>query len=821
MAAERATENRRSSALAVRRRPGHVSSHLSCHLTTAEADMSSPETPSPSPPPDSPPPFTPFVPASESPPELTVAPIIVGCLLGILFGASSIYLVLKVGLTVSASIPVAVLAFALFRVTSKVFRQRNRTVLENNIVQTAGSAGESIAFGVGLVMPALLVMGFDIDAVKVMTVGVFGGLLGILMMIPLRRAFIVKKHGELKYPEGTACADVLKAGEKGGSTAGTLVVGLVIGFIFQFAVQGFKLLKETAGVALSGNVGGQAVGLKGASLSSEMSAPLLGVGYIIGPKIAGIMVAGGVLAYLVIGPIISTFGENQSTYITPAKAAVKTNEETGEKVDHGLIKNMDESEVRKNYILYIGAGAVAAGGIISMLKALPLIFGSVFGGVRDLFGGKKGPTVTGPVPRTERDLPMWVVVFGSLGMVGAMVAAGPVLGLGYNLGGVAGAIMILLFGFLFVTVSSRLTGEIGSSSNPISGMTVATLLLTCLILLALSQQNLMPLNKEMKLLALMIAGVVCVASSNGGTTSQALKTGHLLGATPKFQTYAILIGSLTSALVVGLVLIVFNQVGTVYTKKELPAVTLNPSLLEKSEKVQNGQYASDPAEYKVLLYGKGKTEVLPEGLVTAGDPTALVPGRYLVVPDGADAGKIAYRCDPAVTGTLKEQDDGTTVLFKFEAPKTQLVVLIIDGILDGELPWDLVLIGVVIAVMLELCGLPSLAFAVGVYLPLSSSVPIFIGGMVRWVADKLRNRPDEGDSSPGVLLGSGYIAGGSIAALIAAGIQFIPSWVEALNLAPSVLGHKEPENDLHVTLAFAGLAVVLLVVGVVAGRGKK
>lgn len=774
--------------------------------------MSSPDTPA-----SSPPPFQPFVPANQSPPEFTVAPIIVGSLLGILFGASSVYLVLKVGLTVSASIPVAVLAFALFRVISKVFRQRNRTVLENNIVQTAGSAGESIAFGVGLVMPALLVMGFDIDAVKVMTVGVFGGLLGILMMIPLRRAFIVNKHGELKYPEGTACADVLKAGEKGGSTAGTLVVGLVIGFIFQFIVQGFLLLKDTAKVALSGNVGGQAVGLKGASLSSEMSAPLLGVGYIIGPKIAGIMVAGGVLAYLIIGPIISTFGENQSTYITPAKQTLKLDAESGEKVDHGLIKNMSEGEVRKNYILYIGAGAVAAGGIISMLKALPLIFGSVFGGVRDLFSGKKGPTASGPVPRTDRDLPMWVVVFGSLGMVGAMVAAGPVLGLGYNLGGVAGAIMILLFGFLFVTVSSRLTGEIGSSSNPISGMTVATLLLTCLILLALSHYELLPLNKEMKLLALMIAGVVCVASSNGGTTSQALKTGHLLGATPKFQTYAILIGSLTSALVVGLVLIVFNQVGTVYTKKELPAVTLDASLLTQKEKVKTGEYATDDAEYKVLLYGKGKTEVLPEGLIKSGDPAALTPGRYLVKDDGT----IAYRCDPAVTGSLEKQDNGEKVLFKFEAPKTQLVVLIIDGILDGELPWDLVLIGVVIAVMLELCGLPSLAFAVGVYLPLSSSVPIFIGGLVRWVADKLRNRPDEGDSSPGVLLGSGYIAGGSIAALIAAGIQFVPSWVEALNLAPTVLGHKEPESDLHVTAAFAGLAVILLVVGVFAGRGKK
>ena len=410
-----------------------------------------------------------------------------------------------------------------------------------------------------------------------------------------------------------------------------------------------------------------------------------------------------------------------------------------------------------------------------------------------------------------------MVVFGSLGMVAAMVAAGPVLGLGYNLGGLAGAVMILLFGFLFVTVSSRLTGEIGSSSNPISGMTVATLLLTCLILLTLSQNDLMPLNKEMKLLALMVAGVVCVASSNGGTTSQALKTGHLLGATPKYQQYAIIIGSLTSALVVGLVLILFNQVGTVYTKNGLPPVTLDPGKLTQTDRVRTGQYAAeDPAEYKVLLYGRGKTEVLPDGLVVSGDPAALAPGRYLVAADG----KIAYRCDPAVTGTLTKQDNGETVLFKFEAPKTQLVVLIIDGILDGELPWDLVLIGVVIAVMLELCGLPSLAFAVGVYLPLSSSVPIFVGGMVRAVADRLRNRPDEGDSSPGVLLGSGYIAGGSIAALIAAGIEFFPSLKEAINLAPAVLGHKEPESDWQVSAAFGLLALVLLVVGVVAGRGK-
>ena len=768
--------------------------------------------------PEEPKAFQPFVPASESPPEFTLAPIVVGTLLGIVFGASSIYLVLKVGMTVSASIPVAVLGFALFRAFSAVLRTRKRSVLENNIVQTAGSAGESIAFGVGLVMPALLVLGFDIDAVRVMTVGVFGGLLGILMMIPLRRAFIVQKHGELKYPEGTACADVLKAGEQGGSTAGTLLVGLGIGFLFQLLVVPLKLIKETVAQALLVTTkSGATVGVKGATVSCEMSAPLLGVGYIIGPRIAGIMVAGGVLAYLIIGPIITYFGDSLDKPLKPAVS--KIDEKTGK--DLGLIKNMKESDVRKNYILYIGAGAVAAGGIISMLKALPVIIGSLVGGLRDVFGGSKNGA-GGTVPRTERDMPIWVVLAGSVGMVVAMMAA-PQLGLGFNWGGVAGALMILLFGFLFVTVSSRLTGEIGSSSNPISGMTVATLLLTCLILLGLAEYGVIQVNKEMKLLALTIAGVVCIASSNGGTTSQALKTGHLLGATPKNQQYAILIGSLVSALVVGLVLILFNQVGTVYTKNGLPKVTLDVSKLTQTDKVKTGQYVSDQQEYKVFLLGKGKTEVIPDGLVTAGDPKELTPGRYLV---GAD-GKIVYRCDPAVTGTLEEEDNGAKVRFKFEAPKTQLVVLIIDGILDRDLPWGLVLIGVLIAVMLELCGLPSLAFAVGVYLPLSSSMPIFIGGMVRWLVDALRRRPDEGDSSPGVLLSSGYIAGGSLAALLGAAVEFLPDIKEKLNLCPKVfVDHEtgqplvEPENDFHGMAAYAVLAVILIVVGVVAGRKK-
>jgi uncharacterized oligopeptide transporter (OPT) family protein len=367
--------------------------------------------------------------------------------------------------------------------------------------------------------------------------------------------------------------------------------------------------------------------------------------------------------------------------------------------------------------------------------------------------------------------------------------------------------MVLLFGFLFVTVSSRLTGEIGSSSNPISGMTVATLLLTCLILLGLSEFGLITIGKEIKLAALTIAAVVCVASSLGGATSQALKTGYLVGATPRKQQYAILIGALTSALVVGLVLLALNQAGTVYTKKDLPPVTVDASRLDHTDHVRTGPYADDPTEYKVLNVGEG--EQLDPALLTAGKPEDVRPGRYLVAADG----RLAYLCDPAVNGKLKEHDDGKEASNKFDAPKTQLIALIINGILDRALPWDLVLIGVLIAVTLELAGVPALPFAVGVYLPLSASAPIFVGGMVRWFVDRVRRTApgDEGDTSPGVLLGSGYIAGGSIAAVLVAFFAFYPPLEEALIVPKSL--NLWADSDLAVTAAFGVLVLVLAAVG--------
>jgi putative OPT family oligopeptide transporter len=725
--------------------------------------------------------FKPYIPDEADVPEFTWFPIIMGALLGIVFGASSMYLVLKVGLTVSASIPVAVLSITLFRAISKVTGFRATTILENNIVQTTGSAGESLAFAVGLIMPTLLLLGFDIDVIRVMTVSVFGGLLGILLMIPLRQAFIVKQHRTLTFPEARACAEVLLAGEKGGATAVMVFSGFGLGFVYQFLMQAMQLWKDTYSIALSYlDAAGKTVGLKGASVSVELSPSLLGVGYIIGPKIASIMVAGGVLAYLVLTPMIVYFGDGLSAPLEPATT---------------LIKDMDESAIRSNYILYIGAGAVATGGIISMLKALPVILNAIVTSMRDLFAKGAGAISN---RRTERDIPLPLVLIGSILLVICLMAV-PQLGLGFGYTGMAGAAMIVVFGFLFVTVSSRLTGEIGSSSNPISGMTVATLLLTCLLLLLMEGLGLVTVNKEIKLTALTIAGVVCVASSNGGSTAQALKVGHFVGATPKAQQWGILIGALTSALVVGLVLLAMNESNSTYSKKAVePYANLQVDIANLGkDSVRSGPYAqTDQQVYSVLNVGRTEKDA------------PLPPGRYLI-----DAtGKPTYLVDPGINGVLKLDDEGKDVSgSKFEAPKTVLMQLIIDGILDRRLPWNLVLIGALIALTLELSCVPSLPFAVGVYLPLAASTPIFIGGMIRFFIEKLSGKQKEGeeDSSPTVLLSSGYIAGGAIAAVL---ISFM-NFKKELFLNPIAFGSVS-DATWAALVPFGSLCAVLLGVGI-------
>ncbi len=549
----------------------------------------------------------PYVPDRVNMPEFTWPSVLLGALLGILFGASSLYLLLKVGMTVSASVPIAVLSITLFRAFSRAFGIRRATILENNIVQTTGSAGESIAFGVGVTMPALLLLGFEMHWINVLTVAVLGGLLGILMMIPLRRAFIVKQHGKLVYPEGTACAEVLIAGEKGGATAGMVFLGFGIAAVHKFLTKACKLWADEPAQHLYQVKDGVKYGLPGAEISGELAPELLGVGYLIGPRIASLMIAGALMSYFVLGPLIATFGDKLSEPVPPA--------------DKTLIHDMNPGALKANYLRYIGAGAVAAGGIISMLRAMPLILGSIVSGLRDLRATRAAGAQA--VARTERDLSLNIVLFGSLGLVLLMMSI-PALGLGFTFQGLLGALMILLFGFLFVTVSSRLTGEVGSSSNPISGMTIATLLMTCLIFFALARTG-----PSAMLTALSVAAVVCIASSNGGTTSQDLKTGYLVGATPSKQQLSILVGALTSALVIGATLLKLNEAGTHYTNKDLPQgklVVPSDAPRERAGK----PHEDDANEYRIVHVRKDDE-----------NNPGVMPGRYLVKDDRSPA----YRTD--------------------------------------------------------------------------------------------------------------------------------------------------------------------------------
>jgi putative OPT family oligopeptide transporter len=684
--------------------------------------------------------------------EFTLRAVLTGVVLGIIFGASSLYLVLRVGLTVSASIPVAVISLAMFRGLSKV-GVRDSTILENNITQTAGSAGESIAFGIGVTMPAILILGFDLQITLVMLVALLGGLLGILMMIPLRRALIVKEHGVLKYPEGTACAAVLRAGANPesralasasaqadmrameaaglGSSPGAKIVftGFAIGLVYKTLMAAFKLWKDIPEKVFGAP-------LKAGSVGVEVSPELVGVGYIIGPRIASIMCAGGVLSYLLLIPLIKFFGEGLAAPLAPGTVP---------------ISQMDTNGIRGAYILYIGAGAVAAGGIISLVQALPTIWHGLRGGLGHL-GIGTGRTASDNVPRTDRDLSMKFVGIGIVVLIAAIML---VRDLHMNL---LGALLIIVFGFLFVTVSSRLTGEIGSTSNPISGMTVATLLFTCLVFLLVGWTG-----GTYYVTALAVGAIVCIAASNGGTTSQDLKTGFLLGATPKLQQYAILIGAFASAVALGPILLKLNDSATVYVPAAQVAAGLktDPARLgEERQGLIGPQQRDDSARYRVWH----KTD-------DAGGPA----GKYLV----NDRGEAVWLVDPGINGAHRKRPDGTEVT-KFDAPKATLVSYIIKGILDRKLPWELVLLGVMIAVTLQLSFVPALAFAVGVYLPLWASTPIFVGGLIRWLVDrKTRRQPAyaamneeqfvaESDKSPGVLLASGYIAGGAIAGIVIA-----------------------------------------------------
>ncbi|MBL9172691.1 MAG: oligopeptide transporter, OPT family [Verrucomicrobiales bacterium] len=736
--------------------------------------------------------FRPYIPDRSHLREFTARSVLVGTLLGMVFGASSLYLTLKVGLTVSASIPVAVISIALFKIASK-FGVRDATILEHNIAQTAGSAGESIAFGVGVTMPAILILGFDLEISRVMLVAALGGLLGILMMIPLRRALIVQQHGELKYPEGTACAEVLKAGagEESRSAADpayakssahridarTIFTGFAVGLLYKTANVALKLWKDVPEKVFGAP-------LKGGSISAEISPEMIGVGYIIGPRIAGIMAAGGVLSYLVLIPMIQFFGQNLGEVLPPGRR---------------LISEMSPNEVRGAYILYLGAGAVAAGGIISLLRSVPTIWHGIKLGLLDLTSARRGDAGTG---RTARDLPLKFVGIGIVVLLTAITFAPP---LQMNL---FGAVLIVLLGFLFVTVSSRLTGEIGSSSNPVSGMTIATLLFTCLAFLAVGWTG-----KGYYVTALSVGAIVCIACSNGGTTSQDLKTGYLVGGTPRFQQVAILIGAFASALVLGPILLGLNRSAITY----VDAMEVAPSL-----RVPVEQLRGLPREH---LTGPQAKNDQQEYFVWH-DTTATGSRKFLVDP----AGKPVWLVDPGINGSFAQRPDGSAVR-KFDAPKAVLVSYIIKGILDRRLPWELVILGAMIALTLELAGINSLAFAVGVYLPVSVSLGIFAGGAIRWLVEHqdrakhvnagltAEEMAAENDRSPGVLMASGYIAGGSIAGIVIAFMagffenadRAITQWAEKSN--PFLAG---PYANLLSLLPFAAILILLWL----AARGR-
>ena len=614
-------------------------------------------------------PFKPYVAHDQSVRELTPKAVIIGVLFGLLFGASTVYLALKAGLTVSASIPIAVLAISLLK------KLGGSTILENNIVQTIGSAGESIAAGVVFTLPGFLFLakdpaaGVSVGAAyfsywTIFTLALLGGVLGTIMMVPLRRALIVAEHDTLPYPEGTACAQVLIAGEKGGRLARIAYFGLFFALVYALMQKVLGVITETPTWVSSA----KSKIFPAATVNADITPEYMGVGYILGIRNAGLLVAGGVLAWLGLIPLLASLvsGDAIATQLTklgyiPAKFGF-----SAETHDFVALNRA----VYFAYVRQIGAGAVAAGGFITLIKTIPTIISSFKGSLASLRGGAKAAAAT---KRTERDLPIWVVGAGSIGLI-LIVAALPFIpgtGIGSKL--LLGAIMVL-FGFFFVTVSSRIVGIIGSSSNPISGMTIATIMATCLIFVAFGWTS-----DAYQPMALCVGGMVCIAAANAGATSQDLKTGYIVGATPRAQQIGLLVGAVAAAFIIGLTV-----------------------------------------------------QVL--------DNAHVDPATGLVVHAIGD---------------------------KFPAPQGTLMATLIKGLLAHNLDWQFVLVGVFIAVTMELCGVRSLAFAVGAYLPLSTTLPIFVGGVIRWFAERKAKTPHASEElGAGNLFSTGLVAGGALAGVI-------------------------------------------------------
>ncbi len=648
--------------------------------------------------------FKPFIAAETIVPEFSTKAIILGALAGLLFGAATVYLALKAGLTVSASIPIAVLAISLGR------RFFHTTILENNIIQTAGSAGESIAAGVVFTLPGFLFLTMTPENTAsdyfsywtILTLAMFGGILGTLMMVPLRRSLIVNEHGNLPYPEGTACASVLIAGEKGGDFAKTAFQGLGFAVAYAMFQKIFHLIAETPKY-LSAQTNRF---FPSATVNGEITPEYMGVGYIIGPKIAGIIVAGGVMGWLGLIPLLASL----IPQVTIAEQLVKL----------GYLANLTTAggtggwdpatqtfadtaaAIYRAYIRQIGAGAVAAGGFITLMKTFPTIVSSFKESVASLKNTKAGGTTT----RTERDLSFKTVIIGSLGLVAVMAFLPQVPG-DSILNKLLIGVLVVVFGFFFVTVSSRIVGIIGSSSNPISGMTIATLMGTSLIFIAVGWTG-----SFYEPMALVVGSMICIAAANAGATSQDLKTGYIVGATPRAQQLSLFVGAIVSSLVIGLTLIILD--------------TPTPDMIAQG-----------------ITHGIGSN--------------------------------------------------------KYPAPQGTLMATLIKGLLSFNLDWQFVLVGVFLAITMELCAVKSLPFAVGAYLPLSTTLPIFVGGAIKgladWNAKRKGEETEESDLGTGSLFATGLVAGGALAGVIVALLsvdETVFGWLQMVSVEhflTGILGH--------------------------------
>ncbi len=602
--------------------------------------------------------FKPYIPAEKITPEITVTSIVMGIILAVVFGAANAYLGLRVGMTVSASIPAAVIAMGVIRVI-----MRKNSILESNIVQTVGSAGESLAAGAIFTLPALFLWAKDgvMDKpgiLEITLIALLGGLLGVFFMVPLRNALIVKEHGILPYPEGTACAEVLLAGEQGGANASTVFAGMGFAAVFKFIIDGLKLVAGEVSTSVKGFAG---------EIGTQIYPAVMSVGYICGPRISSYMFAGGVLSWLVLIPLIVLFGAEIVLY--PGTAPI------GEMFAAG-----GASAIWGSYIRYIGAGALAAGGIISLIKSLPLIITTFAGAMKSVAGSKSSGNL-----RTAKDLNMTIVIVAILllTLLVWLVPAIPVT--------LLGAVIVVIFGFFFATVSSRMVGLVGSSNNPVSGMAIATLLIATLILKLTGSAGAVGMAS-----AIAIGSIICIVSAISGDTSQDLKTGFLLGATPKKQQIGEVIGVLAAALAIG---------GTLY-------------LLDSA-------------------WGFGSEELA--------------------------------------------------------APQATLMKMIVEGVMEGNLPWGLVFIGVFIAVVAEVVGIPVLPFAIGVYLPVQLNACIMVGGLVRLALDKMKRKEEEKKAivNDGILFCSGMIAGeGLIGILLALFAVFgIDKVIDLSGFVPTVVSN--------------------------------